>query len=148
MWPFGSTTNEETEDERTHGLIRVRVTRKTERWHFGPDDDRVVTYDGIDNDIVYRYVDGEIARTHSYNRELTARTETVLVTGDKEIAWREPIDSRTMYLVTLGSADGQDLWYGDEAPILVVTEKTFKQLMETYDVATKWANVSARPRSL
>lgn len=142
---FGSNSDE---DSKQRGLVWASFKRKYETWHFGPDDDKDVVYDGIEKEVLYRFIDDEnnSRRATSYGRELGCNYESVLFTEEVEEEWKEQRrDDKTMYLVAKGSWDGENLRYS--SPVLVVEKPVFEKLKDQVEVAHNRSMI-ASPRHL
>lgn len=140
------------EEVRHHGLIWASFERKREVWHFGPDDQKPVTYDGIEKGALYRLVDDpDPSKTTSFQAGITAGYEIVMYEGNVDVAWKEPIeDPEPMRAVTLGITDDKmhpnHVWYGSE-PVYIVTKPEWDQLKQRFDLALK-KSASVHPGGL
>lgn len=138
--------SESEESEPENGIVWGRFERKYETWHFGPDDEKDVVYDGTEKGVLYRLVDDEndSRRTTSYNREIASNYEVELFAADVDEEWKEKRqENKEMYLVAEGSWDGEDVRYN--GPVLVVEKPVFKQLKSKANLAhNRPMNASAR----
>lgn len=142
---FGS---ESDKNYKKKGIVWASFNRKFEKWHFGPNDEKYVVYDGIEKDVLYKFIDNqsETRRTTSYNRELNCNYESVLFTEDIDEEWKEKRrDDKKMYLVAEGSWDTKNLRY--DSPVLVVEESTFQKLKNEVELANDQSMI-ARPKHL
>ena len=142
---FGSESDDSSPKE---GIVWARFSRKYETWHFGPNDNKNVIYDGIAEDVLYRFIDDEnnSRRTTSYNRDLNCNYKPVLFTEDVEDEWKEKIQNdKEMYLVAQGSWDRDNLRYN--SPVIVVEKPVFEKLKNEYNLAHN-RSMEASPRHL
>jgi hypothetical protein len=142
---FGSECDDSSPEE---GVVWARFSRKYETWHFGPNDNKNVVYDGIDKNVLYRFADDEnnSRRTTSYNRRLDCNYEPELFTEDIEEEWKEQRrEDKEMYLVAQGSWDGDNLRY--TSPVLVVEKPVFEELKDESNLAHS-RSMEASPRHL
>lgn len=143
---FGSDGSDDSDDPE-EGVVWANFSRKYETWHFGPNDDKDVVYDGIEKDVLYRFVDDEDnSRVTSYNRQLKCSYEAELFTGEIDEEWREKRrEDKEMYLVAQGSWDGKNLRYN--SPVLVVEKPVFDELRNEANIAYV-RSMDASPRRL
>jgi len=142
---LGSESDERSPEE---GIIWARFERKYETWHFGPNDEKDVVYDGVEKEVLYRLTDddNDSRRTTSYGREIHCNYEVELFTEDIDEEWKEKRQqNKEMYIVAEGSWDGDNLRY--TSPVLVVEKPVFEELKNKVDLAHN-RSMKASPRHL
>lgn len=131
------------------GLVWAEFERKYETWHYGPEDEKDVVYDGMEKDRLYRFVDdrNDTVTATSYNRELRCNYELELITENIDEKWKEKRkQNKKMYLVAEGSWDGDNLRYS--SPVLVVDKPTFDKLKDKATLPYSRSIIKATPRNL
>jgi len=144
---FGGSSGNSTDSDKEVGVVWASFERKYEVWHFGPDDEKEVTYDYEKDGVLYRFVDDEKDEGYgsSSDRSIRVENNVELVVDDSE-KWRDKRKANeTMYVVAKGWWDGNRMKY--YKPTLIVDKDTFKAIKSEVELSNPMAG-TPRPHGV